>query len=111
MNCGYTNNNGVIVQYTTPTITITFPTIDVTTISEAYLVFKVNEVTVLTKELSDAIVGEKSLAWTLRQAETGGMPLYKIVRIYCDWLLQDGTRGRSKSADFTIVETGKSEVI
>ena len=61
MNCMCNNGVGELVQYTTPTITITFNTIDPTTISEAYLVFKYAGTNVVTKELNTAIVDEHSL--------------------------------------------------
>lgn len=101
----------VIVQYTTPTIRITFKTIDPATIIEAYLVFKYAGDDVLTKPLSSATVSENSLDFTLTQSESASLPLNATVRIYCDWKLNDGTRGRSKYADYTIVETGYPEVM
>lgn len=104
-------NNEYIVQYTTPTITITFPTVDVTTIHEAYLVFKYADTNILVKELADAVVGDGTLSWTLTQVDTGKLPLNATVRVYCDWVLVDTTRGRSRYADYAIVETGISEVI
>ena len=104
-------NKGVIVQYTTPTIEITFPTIDTATISEAYLVFKYGGTAVLSKALSSATVAQHKLSWILSQTDTKGLPLGKTVRIYCDWKLSDGTRGRSNFAEYQIVETGKEEVI
>ena len=103
--------NNVIVQFTTPTIKINFPTIDPTTISEAYLVFKTYGTAVLTKELSEATVDEDYISWTLTQAETGGLGLNSTVTIYCDWKLTDGTRGRSHTKDFRIAATGVDEVI
>ena len=104
-------NNGVVVKYTTPTIRITFPTIDTSTIAEAYLVFKYGGAAILTKPLSEAVVDEGVVSWTLSQTDTGALPLYKTVRVYCDWKLTSGTRGRSKFAEFHIVEPGKEEVI
>ena len=104
-------NKGVIVQYTTPTILINFPTIDTSTITEAYLVFKTAGATVLEKDLAAATVEEKKVSWRLSQVETGKFALNTTVEIYCDWKLSDGTRGRSLKADYWIVETGKAEVI
>lgn len=104
-------NKGVIVQYTTPTILINFPTIDTSTITEAYLVFKTAGATVLEKDLAAATVEEKKVSWRLSQVETGKFTLNTTVEIYCDWKLSDGTRGRSLKADYWIVETGKAEVI
>lgn len=110
-------NNGVgsIVQFSTPTMKITFKQIDPAKIVEAFLVIKDGGEVLLQKPLSDAEVvsteEEKYIAWTLEQEETGALPLDETVRIYCDWLLEDETRGRSKRAEFTIVDTGVDEVI
>ena len=108
--CVLMNKNN-IVQYTTPTITITFPTINTSTITEAYLVFKYGGTAILTKALSAATVAEGSVSWTLSQTDTSVFPLDKTVRVYCDWKLTSGTRGRSKFAEFNVVEPGKEEVI
>ena len=104
-------NKGVIVKYTTPTITITFPTVDTSTITEAYLVFKYGGTAILAKSLSAADVDTHVVSWTLAQTDTGALPLDKTVRVYCDWKLTSGTRGRSKFAEYHIVEPGKEEVI
>lgn len=100
-----------IVQYTTPTFEVRFRTVDTANVVAADLVFKVAGVTVLTKPFSDAYVQEKTLSWTLEQAESGSLPLNKTVRVYCDWVLTDGTRGRSRAADYQVVEAGTSEVM
>ena len=112
------NSAGVIVRYSTPTIQINFNTIDPETISEAYLVFKLAGAAVLTKDLTTATVHAGTeldpgdwIAWTLSQSETGAMKVYSQLTAYCDWKLTDGTRGRSHSKVFQIVETGKDEVI
>lgn len=106
-------NDNIIVQYTTPTITITFPTVDVTTVSEAYLTFKSAGTVLLTKDLLAAVVDSvsKTISWRLSQADTKLFPLNSVVRVYCDWKLTDATRGRSKFAEYLIVETGQEEVI
>lgn len=101
----------VIVQYTTPTIEITFPTINTANITEAYLSFKCGPTVVLSKNLTAATVAEKKLSWRLSQQDTSTLALGSIVKVCCDWKLNDGTRGRSKFAEYIIAETGKSEVI
>ena len=106
-----TTCNNKIVQYSTPTIIINFPTVDTSTISEAYLVFKCAGATVLEKDLTSATVETKKISWTLAQTETKTFALNTTLKVYCDWKLQNGTRGRSKEADFWVVETGKAEVI
>ena len=104
-------NKGVLVQYTTPTIEITFPTVNTSTIAEAYLVIKYGGTAILSKALSAATVAEHKVSWTLSQTDTKSLPLDKTVRIFCDWKLTDGTRGRSNFAEYHVVETGKEEVI
>lgn len=100
-----------IVRYTTPTIQITFKTIDPAMISEAFLVFKRAGTAVLTKDFTSATVEEHSISFTLSQADTGGFMVGSRVTVYCDWKLSDGTRGRSRAKEFSIADTGKDEVI
>lgn len=115
MNC---STPGVIVRYSTPTIQINFKTIDPSTISEAYLVFKKFGVESLEKDLTSATVhvGTQEdpgdwISWTLTQSETGAWLENTSLTAYCDWKLSDGTRGRSHTKEFRVVETGKDEVI
>lgn len=108
MNC---MNRSTIVQYTTPTITFTFPTIDPATIAEAYLVIKYAGVNVLVKDLDQAEVNEHDITWILSQEDTEKLIVNSTVRIYCDWVTENGLRGRSKRADYVIDETGLSEVL
>ena len=104
-------NTGVIVQYSTPTIIINFPTVNTANITEAYLVIKCAGATLLEKDLTAATVETKKVSWRLSQIDTGKLTPHTTVTVYCDWKLQDGTRGRSKTAEYGIVETGKAEVI
>ena len=100
-----------IVKGTTPTVTIRFPTVDVNLIEAAYLVFRDNNNTIIEKPIADAEKADASLMWRLQQRETLRLNVGRTVTVYCDWRLQDGTRGRSKKAEFLVVETGKNEVI
>lgn len=103
--------NNKIVQYSTPTIIINFPTVDTSAISEAYLVFKCAGATVLEKDLTSATVETKKISWRLTQNETKSFVVNTSVKVCCDWKLSDGTRGRSVETEYWIVETGKNEVI
>lgn len=98
-----------IIKYTTPTIRITFPTIDTSLISEAYLSFKVGPTTLLALDSYTTEVG--LISFTLTQEQTGAFPLGTEVTLVCDWKLNDGTRGRSKTLTCRIAPAGKSEVI
>lgn len=94
MSCN--NNSTTLMRGSTPTITMTYKTVDVSTIVEAWLTLKQNASdTTINKDLSSAIVGEKSLQWTLTQEETLAIKTSGNVQIQCRYLLQDGTAGGS----------------
>lgn len=99
-----------IIRYTTPTIKFTFSEIDVSRIVTAYLVIKQNGRTVIERDLSSAGVDEGQISWSLAQVETGKLSKTNAT-IYCDWLLRDGTRGRSNLKTEAVEDSGKSEVI
>lgn len=94
MSCN--NNSTPLMRGSTPTITMTYKTVDVSDIVEAWLTIKQNASgTTINKELASAIVGEKSLEWTLTQEETLAIKTTGNVQIQCRYLLQDGTAGGS----------------
>lgn len=94
MSCN--NNSTPLMRGTTPTITMTYKTVDVSSIAEAWLTIKQSASgTTINKELSTATVGEKSLSWTLTQKETLQIKTNGNVQIQCRYLLQDGTAGGS----------------
>ena len=101
-----------IIRGTTPTVKFTFATVDVTTISVAFMSIVASDGTILlTKDITTAEVGEDYLAWTLTQTETLILPVHGKVQVWCDWRIAEGTRGRSNIAEYTIGVTGKNEVI
>lgn len=101
-----------IIRGTTPTVKFTFATVDVSTISVAYLTILSSDGSVLlTKDIDTAEVSEDYISWTLTQTETLTLPLHGKVQVWCDWRIADGTRGRSTIAEYTIGATGKNEVI
>lgn len=104
-------DDGYIVQYTTPTIRIQFHTVDPATILDGALVFKAAGVDVCVKDWSSVMIEEDAIAWKLSQTDTAALPLGERVRVYCDYVLQDGTRSRSRTAEYDIVETGIDEVM
>lgn len=101
--------NRIIIKGTTPTIVYTFDTVDVSTITAAYLTIKKGSDVVLERDLSTASAGEKTLSWTLTQAES--LSVTASARIMCNWLLQDGTRGASEEMEVLFAENHKNEVI
>ena len=96
-----------IIRGTTPTLKYTFNTVDVEDITTAYLSIK--GATTLEKTLSEAIVGENYLAWTLTQAET--LAFGNRISVMVNWLLDDGTRGASKKKQIIIESNYKDVVI
>lgn len=100
-----------IVRFSTPTIKVTYKTIDPANISEAYLTVLDESTTVLTKEIAAAEIGDNYIAWTLSQSDTEKLTVGSTVKICCDWKLENGTRGRSVMKEYWVAETGVNEVI
>ena len=104
-----------IIRYTTPTVRFTFSEIDITDVTLAYLVIKQNGKSVVERDITSATVtntqSDKSIMWTLTQQETAKLSKGNDARIYCDWKLAGGTRGRSHVKSETVEDSGKSEVI
>lgn len=100
-----------IVAGTTPTFEYTFSSIDVANIVTAIFTIKQTEETVIEKSLSDAVVSEGKLSWTLSQADTLLLSPLKTTSIYLDYVLNDGTRGAGVTAAATVLKAGKNEVI
>lgn len=99
-----------LIRLTTPTIQFTFKDIDTAQIEKAYLVIK-NRQVIIEKAMDEATVTTGMIEWKLTQQESQRLKVGEKVTIYCDWLLKDGTRGRSKTAEYTVADTGKNEVI
>lgn len=100
-----------IVRGTTPTIKFRFSTIDPTSIVVGVFTAKIGNLTVIEKDLSDAVVDSEYISWKLTQEETLRFSRSRKATIVCDWKVGDGTRGRSKTATFDVTEPGKDEVI
>lgn len=96
-----------IIRGTTPTLLYKFDQVDVSDITTAYLTIKAG--TVIEKSLSDAIVGEDYISWTLSQAETLAFP--NQVSAMINWKLNDGTRGASNKSSFLIENNYKDVII
>lgn len=101
----------VLIRGTTPTIKFTFSQISPTDIREAYLVFKKQGLSVLEKSLGYADIEENCISFTLTQQETLAFTAGTRLTCCLDWLTADGTRGRSKTAEFCVDNSGKDEVI
>lgn len=99
-----------IYRGTTPTLIFSFETVDVSNISVAVLTVKQNGEEIIRRELDSATVDESTISWTFTQEETLALSNTKA-RIVCDWLLADGTRGRSAALIVTTANPGVEEVL
>ena len=111
-----------IIRYTTPTIRFDFREIDVNDIVVAFLVVQQGGRTVIERDLTTATIvhtavrdgttGDNYISWTLTQEETKSLAKGSTdARVYCDWKLASGVRGRSKIGNEKVEDTGKQEVI
>ena len=108
-----------IIRYTTPTLKFEYSDVNVTDITDAILSLKQLNSTIIERDLTTATVVHETvgsttvnyISWTLTQLETSKLPKGTTVQIYCDWKLEDGTRGRSKVLSEPVEDTGKQAVI
>ena len=98
-----------IIRGTTPTITYTFNTVDVSKITDAFMTIKRNGTVTIEKDLDDATVGEKDLSWTLTQSET--LSVSGDACIMLNWKTNDGTRGASAETVVRFIPNHIEEVI
>lgn len=99
-----------LIRGTTPTIKITFKTIDPSTITDAYLVLKQDCVERVKADITEATVSSDDISWTLTQRQSFQLSPHKNVDIYCDWKTETGLRGRSKLYSCIVEDTGVDEV-
>lgn len=100
-----------IIKGTTPTITFTFSEILTSDIAKAILTVSQYGKNIIERNLDSAIINETTLSWRLQQEETLKLKIGADSEILCDWLLNDGTRGRSLIRKETVERTGVNEVI
>lgn len=98
-----------IIKGTTPTLKYTFNTVDVSSITTAYLTIKVDNDSThdIEKDLTSATVEAKSISWTLTQSET--LSFKDSISVMINWKLADGTRGASKKTIF-IIDANHKEI-
>lgn len=99
-----------IIRGTTPTIQFTFAHVTVSNIGTAIFTIKQAGVIKVEKELNEATVGQKTLSWTLTQAESLSLE-YGYCTVMINWLLADGTRGASKLYNIEVTANHILEVI
>ena len=100
-----------IIIGTTPTIKYTFFEVNVSDLAVAILTCKQHDCVILEKSLTDATVGDKSLSWTLSQAETLKLDTKDDASFMCNWRKNDGTRGASNPMSVKVSDNHKREVI
>lgn len=100
-----------IIRGTTPVLEFTYKDITVSDITKAILTIAQNGSIIIEKDLTTATVRENSLTWTLSQEESLTLNASRNARIVCDWVLSNGTRGRSNVLMVDVGEPGKDEVI
>lgn len=86
----------MIPRGTTPTITFTYKTVPVNTISVAWLTMTQRGEVIVDKDLSTATIGIDTLSWTLTQDETLKINPNAIVEIQCRYKTANGYAGASK---------------
>ena len=99
-----------IIIGTTPTIVYTFRTVPVSTITTAFFTVKRGGVEIIKKPLSEAVVGENTISWTLSQEDTLAIGV-RLVTMMINWVTADDVRGASKEETVNGVNNHIREVI
>ena len=97
----------LIIPYIAGTFKYTFKTVDVSNITVAYL--NIKSKVDIEKDMTEAVIGENYIAWTLSQSET--FSLGDQISVMVNWKLQDVTRGASQKKHFLIEVNYKDVVI
>jgi hypothetical protein len=105
------NKNRILIRGTTPTVSVSYDLIYTEDITDARLVVKQCGIKVLELGKTRATDADNSLTWTLTQQETLQLKPGRIATVMVDWLLTDGTRGRSEELAFRVEDSGIEGVI
>lgn len=108
------NKAGLIIRGTTPTIVITYKTIDVSDIIEAYLTIKQEATNIeINKTLTDATIltDQNALGFMLTQEDTLSFEEKSMLKLQCRYLLQDGSAGASAKFDVSPYDILRDGVI
>ena len=101
----------MITRGTTPTIRYRFKTIDPSKIVVAYFTLKQNKILMLEKDLSEAIVGENTLSWSLTQEETLALNPKYSADFQCRYKTDDGSAFATREKDERVEDVQKDGVI
>lgn len=101
----------IIARGTTPTIKWNLTSIDPASISRGYLVLMQDAKVIVTKDLSQSVLGDGYLEWTLAQEDTLLFSEASLVSAVCDVVTANGTRVRSPEVKYRVVKAGYEGVI
>lgn len=96
-----------IIRGTTPTLIFTFSEIEPSDISVCYMLIKQRGQTIIEKTLSDGVVDENGLSFTLTQTDTLALSTTNSAQVLLDWKTAGGVRGRSNIYDCAVKVAGK----
>lgn len=96
-----------IIRGTTPTLIFTFSEIEPSDISVCYMLIKQKGQTIIEKQLSDGVVDENGLSFTLTQTDTLALSTTIPAQVLLDWKTAEGVRGRSNIYDCAVKVAGK----
>lgn len=100
-----------IMQSTTPTVRFTFKVINVPDIIEAYLTIKQEGKLIAERDLNEATIEDKALAWVLTQEETLKINPQRTIDVQCKYKLIQGQVYASKKYEVLGFEILKKDVI
>ena len=99
-----------IIIGTTPTITYKFKIVSPSDFRDCILTIKSEGQIILEKFLTDAVIDEDSVSWTLTQEETLSLNT-KPAKMMINWITFSGKRGASEETVIQGVTNHKREVI
>ena len=101
----------MIVRGTTPTIRYKFQVINPSRIVVAYFTMIQNKTQILERDLSDAIIGENTVGWTLSQEDTLSLNPKQVVRFQCRYRTDDMSAFATITTEEKVYDVLKDGVI
>lgn len=101
---------GKIARWTTPTIRYKPRSVNMSEISELYLVIKQKGAVIVQKGLEDASVSEDGYTWLLTQDETGQLEENLLATVQVDGKTEEGVRYTTCEKSFVISGSAINEV-
>ena len=100
-----------IITGTTPSFYFIPQGVQVSSITQAFLIIKQCGKTVIEKSLESADISDGVMLWTLSQEETFKLKPFIKAMINCVWKLEDGFRGESVPRICSVYRSSKPEII